>query len=83
MEPATSWFLVGFLNHCATTGTPKLEIFLMSLLAFLLFLFGHAHGMQKFPGQGLNLRLSSSDEAESLTARIPGNSTAFYFFFIF
>ena len=22
MEPATSWFLVGFVNHCATTGTP-------------------------------------------------------------
>ena len=23
MEPATSWFLVGFINHCATTGTPE------------------------------------------------------------
>ena len=23
-EPATSWFLVGFVNHCATTGTPFL-----------------------------------------------------------
>ena len=22
MEPATSWFLVGFDNHCTTTGTP-------------------------------------------------------------
>ena len=22
IEPATSWFLVGFVNHCATTGTP-------------------------------------------------------------
>ena len=22
MEPATSWFLVGFINHRATTGTP-------------------------------------------------------------
>ena len=22
MEPATSWFLVRFVNHCATTGTP-------------------------------------------------------------
>ena len=21
-EPATSWFLVGFVSHCATTGTP-------------------------------------------------------------
>ena len=24
IEPATSWFLVGFVNHCATTGTPRL-----------------------------------------------------------
>ena len=24
IEPATPWFLVGFLNHCATTGTPSL-----------------------------------------------------------
>ena len=24
MEPATSWFLVGFVNHCATTGTPEM-----------------------------------------------------------
>ena len=22
IEPPTSWFLVGFVNHCATTGTP-------------------------------------------------------------
>jgi len=22
-EPTTSWFLVGFVNHCATTGTPS------------------------------------------------------------
>ena len=23
MEPSTSWFLVGFDNHCAMTGTPR------------------------------------------------------------
>ena len=23
IEPATSWFLVGFVNHCATTGTSQ------------------------------------------------------------
>ena len=23
MEPSTSWFLVGFANHCAMTGTPR------------------------------------------------------------
>ena len=26
-EPATSWFLVGFVNHCATTGTPTYRLF--------------------------------------------------------
>ena len=26
-EPTTSWFLVGFVNHCATTGTPKDKTF--------------------------------------------------------
>ena len=25
IKPATSWFLVGFVNHWATTGTPKME----------------------------------------------------------
>ena len=25
MKPATSWFLVGFVNHCTTTGTPSEE----------------------------------------------------------
>ena len=24
IEPETSWFLVGFTNHCATTGTPPI-----------------------------------------------------------
>ena len=23
IEPATSWFLVGFINYCTTTGTPQ------------------------------------------------------------
>ena len=27
IEPATSWFLVRFFNHCATAGTPKDLIF--------------------------------------------------------
>ena len=35
--------------------------------------FGPAHGMWKFPGQGLNLN-HSSDNAESLTARPSENS---------
>ena len=26
IKPATSWFLVGFVNHCATTGTPEILI---------------------------------------------------------
>ena len=38
IEPATSWFLVGFVNHCATMGTP----FFFSLIfiyLFILFIF--------------------------------------------
>ena len=27
IEPATSWFLVRFVNYCATTGTPLLYVF--------------------------------------------------------
>jgi len=26
IKPATSWFLVGFVNHCATTGTPPFHL---------------------------------------------------------
>ena len=26
MEPATSWFLEGFVNHCTTTGTPRTHL---------------------------------------------------------
>ena len=26
IKPATSWFLVGFINHCTTTGTPYLYL---------------------------------------------------------
>ena len=28
IEPAISWFLVGFLDHCAMTGTPKCMYFI-------------------------------------------------------
>ena len=28
IEPTTSWFLVRFVNHCATTGTPKIKFLL-------------------------------------------------------
>jgi len=34
-EPATSWFLVGFVNHCATTGTPG-SLFLFATVAYLI-----------------------------------------------
>ena len=38
-EPATSWFLVGFVNHCATTGTP-VSILVHVFLITYLFLLG-------------------------------------------
>ena len=40
--------------------------------------FGHAHSMQKFPGQGLNPH-HSSDNAGFLTARPPGNSYLYFY----
>ena len=48
-------------------------------LNFYLIFCGHAHGMWKFPGQGLNLYHSSDlshcgDNAGSLTTTPPGKS---------
>lgn len=43
---------------------------------------GHAHGMQKFPGQGLDT-CHNSDKAGSLTTGLPGNSPGKPFFFFF
>ena len=48
------------------------EVLVHFLFFFLLF-FGHARGMWKLPGQGLNLS-HSTDSAESLTPRPSGNS---------
>ena len=30
MEPATSWFLVGFVNYCATMGTPSFSFLVLT-----------------------------------------------------
>ena len=39
-EPVTSWFLVGFVNHCATTGTPHILTELsFSFWCFFCFVF--------------------------------------------
>ena len=50
------------------------------LFYLLLFIFWPCHGMQKFPGQGSNWS-HSSDNAEFLTARPPGNSQSSCFNF--
>ena len=34
-EPSTSWFLVGIVNHCATTGTPVLSFFNCVILTII------------------------------------------------
>ena len=36
MEPVTSWFLVGFVSHCATTGAPTLMGFTCDLVVHLV-----------------------------------------------
>ena len=33
VEPTTSWFLVGFVNHCAVTGAPQPTFFEGILIA--------------------------------------------------
>ena len=47
IEPATSWFLVGFVNHCATTGTPTMfnfnSIFFIFRSSDLIFFVKSAH----------------------------------------
>ena len=53
--------------------------YFFSFFLFFFFFCGCTHGMQKFPGQGLNPIHSSdfsccSDNARSLTTRPPGNS---------
>ena len=52
----------------------KFEYFMSSASPYFLFLsiFGHAHGMQNFLGQGWNLS-HSSDNAESLSAKTWGH----------
>ena len=49
-------------------------VFLFTIIIYCLF--GHAHIVRKFPGQGSNL-LHSNDNTESLTARPLGNSSSF------
>ena len=55
MEPATSWFLVGFVNHCATTGTPDFgfKVHLISYSELENSKIFHANGDQKKAGVGV------------------------------
>ena len=52
----------------------SLNVCPFNFLFVFSFVFGCAHGMQKFPGQGSDLH-HSSDNAGSLTTKPPGNST--------
>ena len=38
-EPATSWFLVGFVNHWATMGTPIIAVLFYFILFYLFIYF--------------------------------------------
>ena len=68
---ASSWILVGFLS-----AAPWRELLLFVLFLFC-FVLGHTCGMRKFPVQGSNLS-HSSDNAEPLTARPPGNACVLF-----
>ena len=52
-KPETSWFLAGFINHCATTGTPSFLLFKRGACSFSSGNPGMSFktiGMQEFPG---------------------------------
>lgn len=61
----------------------EIDVIYHYLFLFLFFknlptYFGHTYDMQKFPGQWLDLHLSS-DNTGSLTSRPPGNSYHYFF----
>ena len=62
---------IWFLTHCAMAGTPT-----KYAISFFFLLYP---GIQKFQGQRSNLN-HSSDNAGSLTPRLPGNSHKDFFF---
>ena len=47
--------------------------FHLGAIFYLFFIFGYAHSMQKFLGEGSNPSYSS-DASKSLTTKPPGNS---------
>ena len=56
----------------------------MFIFFFFFFFFAHAFGIQKFPGEGLNLHHSndpshSSNNTGSLTTRPQGNFSIYFF----
>ena len=83
MGRGSNWCLhrdkAGSLTHCTTRNSPGLyslsEILALSLF---FFFFGHAQGMQKFPGQGSKLS-HSSDNMRSLTCCVTKELPLFLF----
>ena len=73
------------VHHAPTVlGSTTASICALIFNSKISFSFGHAQGMQKFLGQGLNLCHSSnpshsSDNAGSLVTRPPANSKNFFF----
>ena len=39
IEPTTSWFLVGFINHCTKTGTPDIYFLKRNIISIRMELF--------------------------------------------
>ena len=75
-EKRVPWWLKGlriWCFPCCDGGSipPILSFFISSF--FFFFFFDCACGMQKVPGPGMNLS-NCSDNTESLTTRLPGNS---------
>ena len=66
------------IRRVVTSGEMK-ELCVKRQEVSAMLVFGRAHGMQEFLGQGSNLH-HSSDNAESLITKPPGNSSATFFF---
>jgi len=70
IEPATSWFLVGFANHCAMTGTPRFWIYFKDRVR------------EKSQGPFSNFRSGQLERWSCLEMRWVGKIRVFFLFLI-
>ena len=86
IESATSWFLVRFVNHCATMGTPERPFWRAMFnhwhfpfweFLFVCFSYGHTCSIWKFPGQGSNWSCSGQPMPQPQQCQIQATSATY------